>query len=153
MSSEEPAAKARNWKEEFGRRIAGTMIAAHGTIFREVSPDHAILELPFKPALAQMTGIFHAGAILALADEACTALAAAFVMGDGEWDPAKFPLTIQLSANLIRNTDRGKLIAEARPVHRGRTTAVVQTEVKDEAGRMIAVVTATLVIPSPKPSP
>jgi uncharacterized protein (TIGR00369 family) len=67
-------------------------------------------------------------------------------MPDGTWDPRKFPLTIQLSANLIRNTSAGKLIAEAIPVHRGRTSMVMQTTVRDEQGRVMAVVTATLLV-------
>ncbi len=143
MSGEE-----RNWAGEFNRRIAGTMIASHGTRFVQVSADRAVLELDFKPELTQMTGLFHAGAIISLADEACTALASAHAMKDGGWDPGKFPLTVQLSANLIRNADRGTLIAEALPIHKGRTTVVVQSTVKDERGRLLATVTATQIVPS-----
>jgi 1,4-dihydroxy-2-naphthoyl-CoA hydrolase len=138
----------RNWAREFNRRSAGTMIASHGTRFVQVSAERAVLELDFKPELTQMTGLFHAGAIISLADEACTALASAHAMGDGGWDARKFPLTVQLSANLIRNADRGTLIAEALPVHRGRTTVVVQSTVKDEQGRLLATVTATQIVPS-----
>ncbi len=61
--------------------------------------------------------------------------------------PDKFPLTVQLSANLIRNTDRGTLIAEALPIHKGRTTVVIQSTVKDEQGRLLATVTATQIVP------
>ena len=136
----------RDWAEEFNRRIAGTMIAAHGTRFVQVSADRAVLELDFKPELTQMTGLFHAGAIISLADEACTALASAHAMADG-WDPSRFPLTVQLSANLIRNIDRGTLTAEARPIHQGRTTVVVQSTVKDDRGRLLATVTATQIVP------
>jgi 1,4-dihydroxy-2-naphthoyl-CoA hydrolase len=139
-----------DWAAEFQRRAAGSMIADHGTVFREVTPERAILELAFKPTLAQMTGIFHAGAIIALADEACTALSAVHAMGEDVWDPAKFPLTVQLSANLIRNTNRGKITAEAKPLHRGRTTMVVQTEVRDDDAKLLAVITTTLIIPSVK---
>jgi uncharacterized protein (TIGR00369 family) len=138
----------RDWTEEFNRRIAGTMIAAHGTRFVKVSAEHAVLELDFKPELTQMTGLFHAGAIISLADEACTALASAHVMGDDGWDPRKFPLTVQLSANLIRNSHRGTLTAEARPIHKGRTTVVIQSTVKDGEGRLLATVTATQIVPS-----
>jgi uncharacterized protein (TIGR00369 family) len=67
-------------------------------------------------------------------------------MPDGTWEPGKFPLTIQLSANLIRNTNTGKLIAEAVSLHRGRTSRVIQTTVRDEQGRVMAVVTATLLV-------
>src|SRR5438552_15418325 len=136
MSGEE-----RNWAEDFKRRIGGTMIASNGTRFVEVSAERAVLELDFKPDLAQMTGVFHAGAIISLADEACTALASAHAMSDTGWDPARFPLTVQLSANLLRNTDRGTLPAEALPLHKGRTTVVVQSTVKDEQGPLLATVT------------
>jgi 1,4-dihydroxy-2-naphthoyl-CoA hydrolase len=142
MSGEE-----RDWAREFNRRVAGTMIASHGTRFVQVSADRAVVELDWKPELTQMTGLFHAGAIISLADEACTALASVHAMGHGGWDPAKFPLTIQLSASLIRNTDRGTLTAEARPIHTGRTTMVVQSTVKDAGGRLLATVTATQVVP------
>ena len=143
MSGEE-----RNWAEDFKRRIAGTMIASNGTRFVEVSADRAVLELDFKPELTQMTGLFHAGAIISLADEACTALASAHAMADGGWDPGKFPLTVQLSANLIRNVNHGTLTAEALPVHKGRTTVVVQSTVTDDQGRLLATVTATQIVPS-----
>src|SRR5438093_12641615 len=97
MSGEE-----RNWAEDFKRRIAGTMIASNGTRFVEVSADRAVRELDFKPELTQMTGLFHAGAIISLADEACTALASAHPLGDGGWDPGNVPLTGPAPANLNR---------------------------------------------------
>jgi 1,4-dihydroxy-2-naphthoyl-CoA hydrolase len=128
-------------------RAKGTNLEARGTRFVEVSAECAVAELAFRPDLAQLTGLFHGGVILSLADEAATACSVASVMSDGTWDPAKFPLTIQLSANLIRNTSTGKLIAEAVPLHRGRTTMVMQTTVRDEQGRVLAVVTTTLLVP------
>jgi 1,4-dihydroxy-2-naphthoyl-CoA hydrolase len=137
----------RDWAEEFNRRIAGTMIASHGTRFVRVSAERAVLELDFKPELTQMTGLFHAGAIIGLADEACTAVASAHAMADGGWDARRFPLTVQLSANLVRNSRRGVLTAEALPIHRGRTIFVVQSTVRDEQGQLLATVTATQIVP------
>jgi 1,4-dihydroxy-2-naphthoyl-CoA hydrolase len=127
-------------------RAKGTNIEARGTHFLEVGPERAVAELAFRPDLAQLTGLFHGGVILSLADETATACGLATIMPDGTWDPAKFPLTIQLSANLIRNTNTGKLIAEAVPLHRGRTSMVIQTTVRDEQGKVMAVVTATLLV-------
>jgi 1,4-dihydroxy-2-naphthoyl-CoA hydrolase len=132
--------------ERLNERAKGTNIAARGTHFVEVSAERAVAELAFRPDLAQLTGLFHGGVIVSLADEAATACSLAAVMPDGAWDPGKFPLTIQLSANLIRNTNTGKLVAEAVPLHRGRTTMVMQTTVRDEHGRVMAVVTATLLV-------
>jgi 1,4-dihydroxy-2-naphthoyl-CoA hydrolase len=133
--------------ERLNERAKGTNVEARGTRFVEVSAERAVAELAFRPDLAQLTGLFHGGVIVSLADEAATACSVASVMPDGRWDPARFPLTIQLSANLIRNTNTGKLIAEAVPLHRGRTTMVMQTTVRDEQGRVLAVVTATLLVP------
>jgi 1,4-dihydroxy-2-naphthoyl-CoA hydrolase len=132
--------------ERLNERAQGTNIAARGTRFLEVSPERAVAELAFRPDLAQLTGLFHGGVVLSLADETATACSLAAVMPDGTWDPGKFPLTIQLNANLMRNTNAGKLIAEAVPLHRGRTSMVMQTTVRDEQGRVMAVVTATLLV-------
>jgi len=132
--------------ERLNERAKGTNVEARGTRFLEVSAERAVAELAFRPDLAQLTGLFHGGVILSLADETATACSVASVMPDGAWDPAKFPLTIQLSANLIRNTNTGKLIAEAVPLHRGRTSMVMQTTVRDEQGRVMALITATLLI-------
>jgi 1,4-dihydroxy-2-naphthoyl-CoA hydrolase len=132
--------------ERLNERAKGTNIEARGTRFVHVSAESAVAELTFRPDLAQLTGLFHGGVILSLADETATACSLATLMPDGTWDPRKFPLTIQLSANLIRNTSAGKLIAEAIPVHRGRTSMVMQTTVRDEQGRVMAVVTATLLV-------
>ena len=132
--------------ERLNERAKGTNVEARGTRFLEVSPERALAELAFRPDLAQLTGLFHGGVILSLADETATACSLASVMPDGTWDPARFPLTIQLNANLIRNTGTGKLIAEAVPLHRGRTTMVMQTTVRDEQERVLAVVTATLLV-------
>ena len=132
--------------ERLNERAKGTNVEVRGTRFLEVSAERAVAELAFRPDLAQLTGVFHGGVILSLADETATACSLATVMPDGVWDPNKFPLTIQMSANLIRNTSTGKLIAEAVPLHKGRTSMVMQTTVRDEQGRAMAVVTVTLLI-------
>ena len=68
--------------------------------------------------------------------------------GTAEFRPGQFPLTPQLSVNLIRNANRGTLVAEAEIVHRGRTTLVVDARVSDEHRRLIAGLTATLLAPA-----
>ena len=68
--------------------------------------------------------------------------------GTAEFRPGQFPLTPQLSVNLIRNANRGTLVAEAEIVHRGRTTLVAHVRVSDEHRRLIAGLTATLLAPA-----
>jgi uncharacterized protein (TIGR00369 family) len=137
------AAKFNEWKR-------GTMIEAHGTRFLSAGQGRAVAQLDFKPELAQLTGLFHAGAIIALADETATAAAMWETNPSGELRPELFPLTLQLSVNLIRNTNRGTLTAEAQVVHRGRTTIVVEVKVTDEQARLIAALVATLLAPTPR---
>ena len=66
MTPEAFAQKINEW----GR---GTMIERHGTRFLTAGKGRAVAQVDFKPELTQLTGRFHAGAIVALADEAATA--------------------------------------------------------------------------------
>jgi uncharacterized protein (TIGR00369 family) len=142
VTPEEFATRMQDW-------VRGTMIEAHGTRFLTAGNGRAVARLDFKPALAQLTGLFHAGAIIALADETATAAAMWETNPTGDFRPELFPLTLQLSVNLLRNTDRGTLTAEATIVHRGRTTLVVEVQVRDERARLIAKLVATLLAPMP----
>jgi 1,4-dihydroxy-2-naphthoyl-CoA hydrolase len=137
------AAKFNEWKR-------GTMIEAHGTHFVTAGQGRAVAQLDFKSALTQLTGLFHAGAIIALADETATAAAMWETNPTGELRPELFPLTLQLSVNLLRNTNHGTLTAEALVVHRGRTTIVVEVKVTDAQSRLIAALVATLLAPTPR---
>lgn len=142
MTPQEFAAKITEW----GR---GTMIASHGTRFVSAGRGRARATLDWKPELAQLTGLFHAGAIVAFADETATAAAMWETNPTAEFRPELFPLTLQMSVNLIRNTNRGTLTAEAEIVHRGRTTLVVDVQVFDEQRKLIAKLVATQLAPAP----
>ena len=143
MTAEEFTQKLNEWSR-------GTMIESHGTRFLSAGEGRARAQLAFKPTLTQLTGLFHAGAIIALADETATAAAMWETNPTAELRPELFPLTLQLSINLIRNTNRGALTAEAEIVHRGRTTLVIDVRVSDDQGRLVAKLTATQLVPTPR---
>ena len=109
----------------------------------EASAERTVAELDFRPEVQQPTGLFHAGAILALADTTATRGSMHIVDPSGDVPAERFPLAVQLSANLIRNVGEGTITAEARPIHRGRTMIVMETRVRDAAGRELAAVTTT----------
>jgi uncharacterized protein (TIGR00369 family) len=67
---------------------------------------------------------------------------------NADFRTGQFPLTPQLSVNLIRKANRGTLVTGAEIVHRGRTTPVVDVRVLDEHRRLIAKLTATLLAPA-----
>ena len=124
-------------------RIRGTFIELVGLRLIEVNSERAVAEMPFTPQLQQLTGVFHAGALLTLADTTATLASMYWSSGTLDGSAEQFPFTIQLSTNFLRNTNHGTVRAEATPVHRGRTTMVVETRVSDADGRLLIVVTTT----------
>ena len=129
-------------------RGRGTMLETIGFRVIEVNQQHALCEMSFRPELAQLTGLFHTGALLTLADSTATAACMYAVDPSGAFDASTFPLAVQLSANLIRNAGAGKATAEAILIHRGRTTIVAQTTVRDEQGRTLVLMTTTHFVPA-----
>jgi acyl-coenzyme A thioesterase PaaI-like protein len=103
--------------------------------------------MPIGPAVRQGTGVFAAGALMQLADVGATSLYFQALRAEGIEQPP-FPLSIQISMNLIRNTDKGLAISESRFLHRGRSMVVVESKVHDNVGRLLCTVTSTHV-PSP----
>jgi uncharacterized protein (TIGR00369 family) len=124
-------------------RIRNTFIDLLGIHLIEVSNERAIAEMTFVPHLQQLTGVFHAGALITLADTTATFACMYWTQGASHRADDAFPFTVQLSTNLIRNTNTGTVRAEAMPVHRGRTTMVVETRLHDAGGRLLIVVTTT----------
>jgi len=124
-------------------RIRGTFIELIGLRLLEITSERAVAEMPFAPRLQQLTGVFHVGALLTLADTTATFACMYLSSGTLDGSAEQFPFTIQLSTNFLRNTNQGTVRAEATPVHRGRTTMVVETRVSDSTGRLLMVVTTT----------
>ena len=60
--------------------------------------------------------------------------------GAGKKDPSNS------ETNFLRGTQPGKLRGVSTPVHLGRTTMVWTTEITNEAGKKLAVVTQTQIV-------
>lgn len=137
------------WYEEWKRNMVaggGNVIVALGLRPVEASAERVIMEMPMGPNVRQGTGVFAAGALMQLADVAATMICQ-HAVGSTREDPKPFPLSVQISMNLLRNTDHGKAITESRIVHRGRTMTVVESKVHDDSGRLLCIVTSTHVAP------
>jgi uncharacterized protein (TIGR00369 family) len=120
-----------------------TMLGTIGFELLELVPGRCVAAIAFRPGLAQPQGIFHAGAIVSLADTTASIAALTVTDPDATMAPGRFPLAVQISVNLVRNTDHGRITATADVIHGGRTTQVVETRINDEEGRLIALVTST----------
>src|SRR6185437_9070247 len=137
----------QEFAQHLNRLYAGTMMQDIEML--HAGEGRARGRVEFKPHLQQLTGLFHAGVIMGLADTTATAAAMWEVNPNGEFRPGFFPLSIQVSTNLIRNTDRGALTADAELVHRGKSTIVADVRVTDDQSRLIAKATVTLLVPKP----
>jgi uncharacterized protein (TIGR00369 family) len=139
------------WYEEWkqGMEEHGNVILALGIRPTDVDGERAILEMPMSRNVRQGTGVFAAGALMQLADVGATSLIQR-ASGSTREHPQPFPLSVQISVNLLRNTDHGKAISESRFVQRGRTLTVVESRVRDDEGRLLCIVTSTHVtVPRP----
>lgn len=131
--------------DEVERHIyPGSFMESLGIRLMEVDEQHLRAEVALRPDMRQASGvgIFHGGVLITLADVSATAFCYHAVSPTAEPD-VRPPVTMQLNVNLVRNTDRGMATAEARWVHKGRTTLVVETRVSDDEGRLLLMATST----------
>ncbi len=115
-----------------------TMLSALGGKMIEVREGYALGELPLSDLVKQPTGVFHAGAIVTLADEVASAAIHGGAANEASLKGKKFPYSIQLSVNLLTNDPVGPLRAEARVIRMG-AVAVVDTEVTTSKGLSAAL--------------
>lgn len=108
-------------------------------------PDLVVLSLDWSPALCTSGGVLHGGAIMALADSAGAACAM-LNLPDG----ASGTATIESKTNFLGAVREGTVQARSKVLHRGGTTVVVETEVRDAKQRLVAKVTQTQVVLRPR---
>jgi len=105
--------------------------------------DEIRLRLEASERLSGAAGM-HGGAIMALADSA-GAVCAFLNLPDG----ATGTTTIESKTNFLRAVRSGFVEAVARPLHAGRSVVVVDTEVHDSEGRLVARVTQSQMVLRP----
>lgn len=97
--------------------------------------------MPWSEGLCTAGGVLHGGAVMALADSAGGACAY-LNLPDG----AQGTTTVESKTNFLRGARSGYVEAAARPLHKGRTLIVVETEVSDDQGRLVAKVTQSQLV-------
>ena len=99
--------------------------------------------LDWAPERCTSGGILHGGAVMSLADS--VGGVCAFL----NLPTGTLTATIESKTNFFRPVTRGTIEAVARPLHVGKSTIVVQTDVLDEEGRRVAQVTQTQAVIKP----
>jgi uncharacterized protein (TIGR00369 family) len=99
--------------------------------------------LEWQPERCTTGGILHGAALMALADSLGAICAFLNV------PPGGGTATIESKTNFFRAVRNGRVDATARPLHVGKTTVVVQTDLMDHEGRRVAQVTQTQAVIAP----
>lgn len=122
------------------QQIRDTMpfAALIGAELLETAPELVRARLQFAEQLCTAGGLLHGGAVMALADS-CGAVCAFMNLPEGAIGTA----TIESKTNFLRGVREGAVTATARPLHAGRTTIVIETEIAREDGKLAAKVTQT----------
>lgn len=114
-------------------RDAMPLCATLGITARALERDRVELALPWAEGLCTSDGLLHGGALVTLADSAAAALAHLHLPED-----ARGTATIEAKVNFTGALRDGEAVARSALVHAGGTTIVVETEVRDPAGRLLA---------------
>lgn len=89
--------------------------------------------------------LMHGGAIMSLADT-CGGVCAFLNLPDG----ANGTATTESKTNFLRAVQSGAATATTRPLHRGRTLIVLETEITRDDGKLAAKVTQTQIYHYPR---
>jgi uncharacterized protein (TIGR00369 family) len=99
--------------------------------------DEVCGSLDWAEELCTAGGVLHGGALMAAADSV-GALCAYLNLPDGATTA-----TIESKTNFFRAVRGGSVTLTATPLHIGRSSIVVQTDVRDAEGRRVALVIQT----------
>ncbi|MCS7297972.1 MAG: hotdog fold thioesterase [Bacteroidia bacterium] len=120
----------------------GTLAEALGIVFTEIGPDYIRARMPVDHRTRQYLGILHGGASVALA-ETVASTASNLVVNP----QTHYCLGLEINANHLRSIREGYVIAEAHPIHLGRTTHVWEIRIFEEGtDRLIGIVRHTTIV-------
>ncbi len=108
-----------------------------GFSLTSVAPGDAVITFEAGERHANPMGTLHGGVLCDIAD-AAMGMAYGAMLADGETFT-----TLELKINFLRPVWRGTLLAHGHVVKSGRTIGLVECDVRDEAGELVARATAT----------
>jgi 1,4-dihydroxy-2-naphthoyl-CoA hydrolase len=109
-----------------------------GAELTEASKELVRGRLEFAPERCTAGGLLHGGALMAPADS-CGGVCAFLNLPEGAIGTA----TIESKTNFLRAVRDGAITASTRPLHRGHTLIVLETEIERADGALVAKVSQT----------
>ena len=110
---------------------------ALGIELRAAAPEAVEGEMAWSADRCTVGGVLHGGVLMTFADS-LGAVCAYLNLPEGASTS-----TIESKTNLFRAVRDGAISGSARPLHVGRATIAVQTEVRDPAGRLVSLTIQT----------
>jgi uncharacterized protein (TIGR00369 family) len=127
--------------EALQKRIGPLFPGLMGVQLTEVTPERVVATMRVRPDLCTAGGILHGGAHMAFADT----LGAVGTLVN--LAPGKRTTTTDSSTKFIGGAKVDTVVTgESIALHRGRTTMVWQTSVRNAEGRLCSVVTQTQLV-------
>jgi len=118
-----------------------TLPGVFGIKFVVAEPDRVVATMPIGPNVMQPVGFLHGGASVALAETIASVGTALNIDS-----VRQLAFGLEINANHLRPKRSGMLTAEARPIHKGRTTFVWNIEIRDEANKMVCISRCTVAV-------
>ena len=112
-----------------------------GVRLTQLAPDRVVAEMEVRPDLCTTGGILHGGASMAFADT-LGAVGTVMNLAAGKRTTTTDSSTTFMAGARVGTTVTGECVA----LHRGRTTMVWQTSIRNAAGKLCAVVTQTQLV-------
>ncbi|HYJ97445.1 MAG TPA: PaaI family thioesterase, partial [Burkholderiaceae bacterium] len=112
-----------------------------GVRLRELAQDRVLAELTVRPDLCTTGGILHGGAVMAFADT-LGAIGTVLNLAEGKRTTTTDSSTKFIAGAKVNTVVTGESVA----LHRGRTTMVWQTSIRNAEGKLCAVVTQTQLV-------
>jgi molybdopterin converting factor subunit 1 len=109
-------------------------------------PGHVRMEFTASEQFLNPAGVVQGGFITAMLDDTMGPAAVA-QLGAGYFAP-----TLELKVSFLRPVGPGRLVADGRVVHMGKSIAFLEGSLADEEGNLVATATATARVVKLKPS-
>lgn len=117
-----------------------TVLGPLGIDVVELTGERVVLTVDVGPKVHQPYGFLHGG-VSALLSETCASMGAWLAAGEGAE-----AFGVEINANHLRPVRDGRITATGTPIRQGRTIAVWDTRIEDEAGRLVCVSRCTVAI-------
>jgi uncharacterized protein (TIGR00369 family) len=106
-----------------------------GIEVESAGPEEVVARLAWREDLCTAGGVLHGGALMAFADT--IGAVCAFL----NLPPGTGTATISSSTNMLRAVRSGTVTGTSVPLHAGRSTIAVRSDLRDDGGRLVAQVT------------